>query len=134
MMKSIRFCITFILFLSFYLSFAQPPLLDDAIVGALDGEISGESAKRNLEYITRLHRMRGSAEFKKAIDFIESRLKEYGLQDVQVFQIPADGRSMYGTQKSRMVWEAEFAELWELEKDGTGWKQKIRLADWESMP
>jgi aminopeptidase YwaD len=117
-----------------FLSIAQPPLIDHAVVKALDGEMSGESAKRNLEYITRLHRMRGSAEFKKAVDFIESRLKEYGLEDVEVFQIPADGKSMYGTQKSRLVWEAEFAELWELEKDGAGWKPKFRIADWESMP
>ncbi|HWA32604.1 MAG TPA: M28 family peptidase, partial [Cyclobacteriaceae bacterium] len=134
MIRSICLGITFFLFLCFHFVTGQPPLLDDATVGALDGEISGESAKRNLEYISRLHRMRGSAEFKKAIDFIESRLKEYGLEDVEVFQIPADGKSMYGTQKSRLAWEAEFAELWELEKNGGEWKPKVRLADWESMP
>ena len=110
------------------------PLLNDSTVSALNAELSGESAKRNLEYITRLHRMRGSAEFKKAVDFIGSRLKEYGLEQIETFQIPADGKIMYGTQKSRMAWEAEFAELWELEKIGNAWKPKIRLADWESMP
>ncbi len=134
MARSLRILITFFLSVCFYFAIGQPPLLDDRIVSALDGEISGESAKRNLEYITRLHRMRGSADFKKAIDYIESRLKEYGLEDIEVFQLPADGKSMYGTQKSRMVWEAEFAELWELEKDGAGWKPKVRIADWESMP
>ncbi len=113
---------------------AQVPLLNDQIVAALNAELSGEEAKRNLEYITRLHRMRGSADFRKAIEFITGRLKEYKLDDVEAFQIPADGKSMYGTQKSRFAWEAEFAELWELEKQGDTWKPKIRLADWESMP
>ena len=109
-------------------------LLNDSSVSALNAELSGESAQRNLEYITRLHRMRGSAEFKKAVDFIGSRLKEYGLEQIEAFQIPADGKIMYGTQKSRMAWEAEFAELWELENVGNTWKPKIRVANWESMP
>ncbi len=112
----------------------EMPLLKDSVIGILNAELSGESAKRNLEYISRLHRIRGSAEFKKAVDFIESRLREYGLEQIEVFQIPTDGKKMYGTQKSRMAWEAEFAELWELEKSGSGWKPKVRLADWESMP
>lgn len=107
------------------------PLLDRSVVANLDSELSGEAAKRNLEYVTTLHRMRGSAQFRKAIDFIEAKLKEYKLEDVEVFEIPADGKSMYGTQKSRLVWEAEFAELWELDKDGNRVK---RIADWESMP
>ena len=120
---------------AFGFSYSQDiPLLTDSIARALNSELSGESAKRNLEYITRLHRMRGSAEFKKAIDFIESKLKEYGLEQIEVFQVPTDGKIMYGTQKSRMAWEAEFAELWELEKDGGTWKPRLRIADWESMP
>ncbi|MEJ0056393.1 MAG: M28 family peptidase [Bacteroidota bacterium] len=115
--------------------FAQgTPLLSDSIITILNSELSGESAKRNLEYITTLHRMRGSKEFKKAIDFISAKLKDYGLEQVEVIQIPTDGKTMYGTQKARMAWEAEFAELWELEKSGSTWKQRIRLADWESMP
>ncbi len=110
------------------------PLLSESTVDAMHSELSGESARRNLEYITRLHRMRGSADFKKAIDFIESRLLEYKLEEVETFQIPADGTSMYGTQKARLAWEAEFAELWELKKENHVWKPSLRLADWESMP
>ncbi len=78
--------------------------------------------------------MRGSAEFKKAVDFIGTKLKEYGLEEIESIQIPADGVIMYGTQKSRKAWEAEFAELWELEQSGTTWQRKNRIADWESMP
>jgi aminopeptidase YwaD len=107
------------------------PLLSDEIIQQLNGELSGEGAKRNLEYLTRLHRMRGSAEFKQAIDFIGGKLKEYKLENIEVIQIPADGKIVYGTQRSRPAWEAEFAELWELDANG---KPLVRIADWNSMP
>ena len=110
------------------------PLLPDSLIAPLDAELSGEEAKRNLEYISRLHRMRGSVEYKKAVEFITAQLRAYGLQRIETIQIPADGKSMYGTQKSRPAWEADFAELWELEKQGSIWKPVRRLADWESMP
>jgi hypothetical protein len=110
---------------------AQTPLLDEAIVRSLHGELSGETAKRNLEYLTRLHRMRGSAEFKQAIDFVEEKLKEYHLQEIEIIQVPMDGKTFYGTQKSRLAWEAEFAELWELDSNG---QRVSRIADWQSMP
>src|SRR3954471_641879 len=73
----------------------SPPLVSDSLVSVFDTELSGESAKRNLEYITRLHRMRGSAEFKKAIDVIKDKLKEYGLEEVETIQLPADGKTMH---------------------------------------
>ncbi len=110
---------------------SQIPLLSEDIIKSLHGELSGEAAKRNLEYITRFHRMRGSVEFKEAINFVEGKLKEYKLQEIEVIQIPMDGKTFYGTQKSRLAWEAKFAELWEL--DNTG-KPTVRIADWQSMP
>ena len=123
-----------IFFITIHANGQVAPLLAEPVVDALHAELSGESAKRNLEFIASLHRMRGSAAFKKAIDFIDSRLKEYNLEEVKSFQMPADGSSMYGTQKARLAWEAEFAELWELKNEGSEWKPSIRLADWESMP
>jgi aminopeptidase YwaD len=120
-----------ILFLTAFNTQSQIPLLSEDIVKSLHGELSGEAAKRNLEYITRLHRMRGSVEFKQAIDFVEGKLKEYKLEEIEVINIPMDGKTFYGTQKSRLAWEAEFAELWEL--DNTG-KPTVRIADWQSMP
>lgn len=109
----------------------QIPLLSEDAVGSLHSELSGESAKRNLEYITRLHRMRGSREFNEAIHFVEEKLKAYKLEQIEVVQIPMDGKTFYGTQKSRLAWEAESAELWELDPSG---KAAARIADWQSMP
>src|ERR1700756_3462933 len=92
----------------------KPPLLPEKDVAALANELSGETAKRNLEGIARFHRQRGSQGFHEAAELIAERLRAYGLSDVAVLQFPADGKIFYGTQRSRPAWDAETAELWEL--------------------
>jgi len=111
-----------------------PRLLPDSVVAALVGEISGETAKRNLEYLTRLHRMAGSRDFHQAIEFLAEQARAAGLTDIRVDSFPADGRRFYGTQRSRPAWQAEFAELWEMARDGERWRPAVRLASAESMP
>jgi len=110
------------------------PLNQESLVNHLDQELSGEVAKRNLEYISRLHRMRGSREYNEAIAFISSKLKEYNLEDIELIKIPADGKTMYGTQKSRKAWNVDFAQLWELEEQNGEWVKTVKIADWESIP
>src|SRR6187399_1968393 len=95
----------------------DPPLLPRATVATLAEELSGELAKRNLEFLSRQHRMRGSRGFQAAAEFIAGELKKYGITDVHLEQFPADGKIFYGTQRSRRPWDADFAELWEM-KDG----------------
>lgn len=107
------------------------PLLPDSHVSALAGEISGESAKRNLEGFSRLHRMRGSRDFHRAAEQVIAELTKYGYADAHIDQFPADGRIFYGTQRSRPAWEADFAELWEL--DGAG-NPIARMASWDAAP
>ena len=109
-------------------------LLPDRVVAALSQEVSGETAKSNLEYIARHHRMRGSRGFRSAADHIVKQLHEYGLTDARVEQFRADGKIFYGTQKSRPPWDAEFAELWELRPTEAGWTKHSRLASWDAMP
>jgi aminopeptidase YwaD len=105
-------------------------LLDESILKPFSQEISGELAKRNLEFITRQHRMRGSRGFQASAEFIAGELRKYGITDVHLEQFPADGKIFYGTQRSRRPWDADFAELWEM-KDG---QPQIRLASWDAMP
>lgn len=92
----------------------KPPLLPESDVSGLASELSGETAKRNLEGIARFHRQRGSKGFHEAADLVAERLRAYGLSDVAILQFPADGRIFYGTQRSRPAWDADFAELWEI--------------------
>jgi aminopeptidase YwaD len=95
----------------------KPPLLPESDVAALANELSGETAKRNLEVIATFHRQRGSRGFHAAAELVAERAREYGLSDVQILEFPADGKIFYGTQRSRPAWDAEFAELWQVVPD-----------------
>jgi len=92
----------------------KPPLLPERDVAALAEELSGETAKRNLEGLARFHRQRGSKGFHEAAELVAERLRAYGLSDVAILQFPADGKIFYGTQKSRPAWDAEVGELTEI--------------------
>jgi hypothetical protein len=107
------------------------PFLTDGQITALAGELSGESAKRNLEGLSRLHRMRGSREFHRAAELVVGELKKYGYADAHIEQLAADGKIFYGTQRSRPAWNADFAELWELDAAGN---PSVRMASWDAAP
>src|SRR6266571_4421341 len=93
----------------------KPPLLPEKDVAALANELSGETAKRNLEGIARFHRQRGSKGFHEAAELVAGRLRGYGLSDVAILQFPADGKIFYGTQRSRPAWDAEEGTLEEVQ-------------------
>jgi aminopeptidase YwaD len=105
-------------------------LVDEDVLKQIAEETSGEAAKRNLDTITLQHRMRASSQFDQATQHILTQLRSYGLEDVELLEYPADGKTMFGTQKSRPVWDVRSAELWEL-ADG---KRMRRLGDWDSVP
>jgi aminopeptidase YwaD len=111
-----------------------PPLLPEKDVAALAEELSGETAKRNLEGIARFHRQRGSQGFHSAAELVAERASAYGLSDVAILQFPADGKIFYGTQRSRPAWDAEFAELWQLAPDFTGCEEAEKNPQTASKP
>jgi hypothetical protein len=102
--------------------------LPEPQISALAQELSGETAKRNLEGLARLHRQRASQGFHSAAELVAERARAYGLSDVAILQFPADGKVVYGTQRSRPAWDAEAGELWEL-KDSP-----VKLASYEAEP
>jgi len=122
------------LLLPFVCAAQRSPLLPEKDVAAMAQELSGEAAKRNLEGIVRNHRQRGSQGFHAAAELIAERARVYGLSDVSILQFPADGKIFYGTQRSRPAWDAEFAELWELRKNGDNWTPAILMGSYEAMP
>ena len=89
----------------------KPPLLPEKDVAALANELSGETAKRNLEGIARFHRQRGSQGFHEAAELVAALARAYGLSDVAILHFPADGKIFYGTQRSRPAWDAQMGEL-----------------------
>jgi aminopeptidase YwaD len=108
----------------------KPPLLPERDVAALAQELSGETAKRNLEGLARFHRQRGSQGFHSAAELVAERARAYGLSDVAILQFPADGKIFYGTQRSRPAWDADFAELWEMK----GSSAAVKIASYEAEP
>ena len=109
-------------------------LVPEEVLKQIAEETSGEAAKRNLDTITLQHRMRAGNQFEVATQHIVEQLKNYGLDEVAVLEYTADGKTMYGTQKSRPKWDVRFAQLWEVQ-DNDGKLVRIRkLGDWDSVP
>ena len=109
-------------------------LIDENVLKQIAEETSGEAAKRNLDTITLQHRMRASSQFEVATQHILDQLQHYGLDEIDVLEFAADGKTMFGTQKSRPVWDVWFAQLWEVENDGGEIVRIRKLADWDSVP
>jgi len=106
-----------------------PPLLPEKQVAAMVDELSGETAKRNLEGLARFHRQRGSQGFHAAAELIAERARAYGLSNAQILQFPTDGKTLYGTQLAREAWDADEGELWEVKDAG-----EIKLASYAAEP
>ena len=109
-------------------------LIDEELLRTIAEETSGEAAKRNLDTLTLQHRMRASSQFDLATQHIVEQLKHYGLDDIKVLEFAADGKTQYGTQKSRPAWDVRRAELWEV-KETDGKTSRVRkLGDWDAVP
>jgi len=110
-------------------------LIDEPTLQAVAQELSGEAAKRNLDTVTLYHRTRASKQFRQAAEHIRDELRSYGYRDARILEYPADGKTMYGTQKSRPAWDVNFAELWELQENQNGeWTRAKKLGDWDAIP
>jgi hypothetical protein len=109
-------------------------LVPEEVLKQIAEETSGEAAKRNLDTITLQHRMRASSQFSEATQHVVRMLESYGLDEVEVLEFPADGKTMFGTQKSRQVWDVRSAELWELADVNGETVRTRRLGDWKSVP
>jgi aminopeptidase YwaD len=108
-------------------SAAVTPLLSDKEVAALAAEVSGLIAKDTVAELARYHRVQASSEFLHAAEYIASKAKEYGLEQVQIEQFPADGQKTYYTLKSTPGWEVERAQLWEVSP------KREKIADYDEM-
>ncbi len=82
-------------------------------------EISGENAKNLASEITRFHRIQVSPHFRKAAQWCEKQLREYGLL-ADILEFTADGKTMYWSYTLPEEWEIKTATL---EIDGSVWAQ-----------
>jgi hypothetical protein len=111
-----------------------PPLLNVDAAAALASELSGSGAKRMVQSLSVHHRMRGSTGFNAASELIRERLLSYGFTNAGIIALPTDGKTFYGTQRSRPAWNARFAELWERRLEAGRWVDAERVASWADQP
>ena len=78
-----------------------PPLIGESTASAIASEVSGTAAKRTVQSLSIHHRMRGSEGYRAAAGLIRDQLASFGLKDVEIIALPADGKTFYGTQRAR---------------------------------
>ncbi len=89
-------------------------------------ESSGEMAFQNEIILTGVNRNREPEEYKNGYfetEFVEKKLKEYGIKDVSIVELP---KSFFPRQDN--TWDAISAELWMIKP------QKIKLTDLREIP
>ncbi|HEX8185835.1 MAG TPA: DUF4910 domain-containing protein [Blastocatellia bacterium] len=107
--------------------YTKTALLPDKEIIALGAEINGLIAKDTVVELSRHHRVQASSGFSHAADYIASKAKEYGLEQVQIERFVADGKKTYHTLKSTPGWEAHSGELWETAPG------RVKVADYDEM-
>ena len=100
----------------------------------ISSEASGTAAKRTVQSLSLHHRMRGSEGYRQGAELIRDQLRDYGLEEVEIISLPADGKTFYGTQRARPAWNASFAELWEQRRNRGTWADAERVASWKDEP
>ena len=107
--------------------FNKTALLSDKEINALAAEINGLIAKDTVTELARHHRVQASTGFSRAANYIASKAKEFGLEQVEIERFPADGQKTYHTLRSTPGWEATSGELWEVQPN------KTKVADYDEM-
>lgn len=102
-------------------------LMDDAVLEAFRSTVSGSLAKSHIVALSQMHRVQASAGYHRAAEYVRDRAAAYGLEDVRIIELPADGESRYHHFRAYYGWEAEGGTLWEIEP------RKERVADYEEM-
>jgi hypothetical protein len=108
-------------------SYSKTPLLSDREIAHLSSEINGLIAKDTVIELARHHRVQASTGFSQAAQYIAAKAKEYGLEQVQIERLAADGQKTYHTLKSTPGWEADRGQLWEVEPI------REKIADYDEM-
>ncbi len=91
------------------------PLLPPQTLTRLANELSGELALQHIEELVKYDRIQPSPGYRQAAEYILKKAREYGLQDAKMETLPADGKIVYSTFRTRPMWDPQFAEIWLLE-------------------
>lgn len=109
-------------------------LMTDDALEALRTTVSGATAKTTVRELAQMHRVQASPGFHRAAELMRDRATAYGLQNVTIEKLPADGETPYGHFRSYYGWRAQTGRLWEVspgdERLGDFAEMKVALADY----
>lgn len=88
------------------------PVAEDEFVLTLAGEVSGETARRYTDAVSKFDRVQASEGYDDAAVWIKGELERMGYKDVALEGWPSDGTKRYSTYRSVIGWKAGRAELW----------------------
>lgn len=92
------------------------PVISREQVRALMEEVSGETARDHIRYISQYWRWAPSRGFHQAGEYIVAKARSYGLQDTQIERFIADKTTSYlGAPIYRPRWDPVEGELWVVE-------------------
>ena len=77
----------------------------------VETELSGDNAKEVTAGIHQYDRWSTFSMYRRSGNYIASRMREYGLEQVELVEIRADGETRYGDWAMPMAWDAEQATL-----------------------
>ncbi|MHA1596351.1 MAG: DUF4910 domain-containing protein [Candidatus Asgardarchaeia archaeon] len=78
----------------------------EKMIRVVSDELSGNYAKRNVSEISNFHRIQASPGIKKAVMFVASKLKEFGIKH-EVLSFKSDGKKKYLGWRSPVGWEVK---------------------------
>jgi len=124
-----------------FLLFASPAapqkkvtLMSDETLEAIRDEVSGAAAKATVRELAQMHRVQASEGYRRAAELMKERATSFGLSNVVVEKLPADGETLYRHFRAYYGWRAEAGRLWEVspgnERLGDYGEMKVALADY----
>jgi hypothetical protein len=100
------------------------------LLALLEPEISGSRVVEEASAVQAIDRHFTFSSFQQSARHSAKRLREAGLDEVQVLEAPADGKSVFGDWMMPLAWEVEGATLDVLGRDGSA----ERVADRAQVP
>jgi hypothetical protein len=102
-------------------------LMDDTVLEAFRSTVSGSIAKSHIIELARMHRVQATEGYHRAAEYVRDQAVIYGLEDVRISELPADGETRYNHFRAYYGWRADEGTLWEVEP------RHERVADYQEM-
>jgi aminopeptidase YwaD len=109
-------------------------LMTDDALEAIRATVSGATAKSHVRELSQMHRVQATAGYHQAAEMMQELAVSYGLKDVRIEKLAADGETLYHHFRAYYGWRPVSGRLWEVspgnERLGDFSESKVALADY----